>query len=141
MCTQVTEDMFVSGLVDPVRQGGAALRAFINVVALWQLSDEDQLSVLGIRSRLELQHLKADAQANIPVAIPMEVIVRIGCVISIYASLRKLLVSDSGIAKWPHTLIDGPVFCGRSPLAVMTSGKLSDVDAVAKYLLGIIHGQ
>ena len=133
--------MFDSGLIDPVRHGGAGLRAFTNIARLWHLSDEDQMSVLGIQDRLAFEHMKAGAQANDPVAVPLEVIVRIGCVISIYASLRKLLVSDSGIAKWPHRLIDGPVFFSRSPLAVMTTGVASDLDAVAKYLLGLIHGQ
>lgn len=126
--------------LDLARHGGASLRTFMNVAVLWHLSDDDQMRMLGIEDRLSFEHLTAAARANDPVAVPVDVIVRIGCVISIYASLRKLLVSDSGIARWPHRPIEGPTFLGRSPLSLMTTDKLADLDAVTKYLLGQIYG-
>lgn len=127
-------------LIDPIVHGGAALRTFINLAALWGLSEQDQLRVLGIRDRADLIDWIAGVQAHEPIAVPMDVIVRISCVLSIYASLRTLLPSNDGIANWPHREINGPVFFGKSPLALMTTGELADLDNVVKYLLGLIHG-
>lgn len=128
-------------LIDPVRHGGAGLRTFVNIAALWQLSDEDQMRILRIQERVDFDCWKAGVQAYEPIAIPMDVIVRIGCVLSIYASLRTLFPSDSSISEWPHRPISGTVFSGKTPLSLMTRGELADLDKVVEYLLGLIHGQ
>lgn len=133
--------MFDKASIDPVRHGGAGLRTFINIVALWHLTDKDQMRILGIRDRADFENWKANVQAHRPIAIPMDVIVRIGCVLSIYASLRTLFPSDSSIAEWPHRPISGTVFSGKTPLSLMTRGELGDLDKVVQYLLGLIHGQ
>lgn len=125
--------------VDPVRHGGASLRAFINIAELWRLSDEEQMRILGIHELAILEAWKFRVRAHETAAISKDMIVRIGCVLSIYASLVTL-VSHERSADWIRAPNKGSIFCGDSALAMMTSGALEDLDSVALYLLGQIHG-
>jgi hypothetical protein len=127
--------------IDPVRHGGAGLRTFINIAALWQLTDEEQALVLNVGDRLAFGQWKIAVQAQEAIAIPMDVIVRIGRVLSIYASLVTLFPDESHVAAWPRGRVHDTVFCGETPLSYMTTGDLADLDRVVKYLLGLIHGQ
>jgi hypothetical protein len=125
--------------VDPVRHGGAGFRAFLNIAELWCLSDEEQMQILGVHDLAIYEELKVGVRAHEAVPIPMDMIVRIGCVLSIYASLATLL-SHERSADWIHAPNKGSIFGGNSALAVMTSGALEDLNRVAQYLLGQVHG-
>ena len=125
--------------VDPVRHGGAALRTFLNIAELWRLNDEEQLQILDFHDLAMFKEWKVRVRAQEGTAIPIEVIVRIGCVLSIYASL-VMLVSHERSADWIHAPQNGSSFGGNSALAMMTSGNLEDLDRVARYLLAQIHG-
>jgi hypothetical protein len=123
-----------------VRHGGAGLRTFLNIAVLWRLSDEEQMQILGIRSLATFEEWKVRVRARHAPAMPMNVIVRIGCVLSIYASLVTLL-SHERSADWIHAPNKGSLFGGNSPLAMLTGGALEDLDSVARYLLGQIPGE
>lgn len=125
--------------VDPVRHGGPGFRAFLNIAELWRLSDEEQMQILGVHDLATYEELTGGVRAHEAVPIPMDMIVRIGCVLSIYASLVTLL-SHERSADWIHVPNKGSIFGGNSALALMTSGALEDMDRVAQYLLGQIHG-
>jgi hypothetical protein len=122
-----------------VRHGGAVLRAFLNIAVLWRLSDEEQMRMLGIRDLATLEAWKVGVRTREAPAISIDVIVRIGCVLSIYASLVTL-VSHERSADWIHAPNRGSLFGGSSPLATLTGGGLEDLDGVARHLLEQIHG-
>ncbi len=124
---------------DPVRHGGAGFRTFLNIAELWRLSDEEEMRILGVDDLAAYEELKARVWAHEAVPIPMDMIVRIGCVLSIYASLVTL-VSHERSADWIQAPNVGSTFGGRSALALMTSGAVEDLDRVARYLLGQVHG-
>ena len=125
--------------LDPVRHGGAGLRSFLNIAELWKLSRDEQMRILDVQDPAEFEDWSANVRAHEPIEIPMEVIVRIGCVLSIYASLETLLPGERA-AEWLRAPNTAALFGGREALAVMTSGALQDLDSVARYLLGQIHG-
>jgi hypothetical protein len=124
--------------VDPVQHGGAGLRTFLNIAELWSLSDDEQARILNVYDRVILEDWKARARADEITAIPVDMLTRIGCVLSIYASLVTLLAKERA-ADWIRAPNKGSVFGGSSALAMMSSGNLEDLDSVARYLLGQIY--
>jgi hypothetical protein len=124
--------------VDPVNHGGAGMRTFLNIAELWSLSDHEQMDLLDIEDPAVFEQWKVQVRSNEAIAIPVDVIVRIGCILSIYRSLLTLF-SEERSADWLRAANTHPTFGGRSALAVMTTGELDDLDAVVRYLLGEIH--
>lgn len=125
--------------VDPVRHGGAGLRTLLNIADVWRLSTAEQMALLNIHDLAIFEDWAVRVRAHEAVAIPVDVIVRIGCVLSIYASLGELFPEDRAVA-WLRAPNAHKIFGERTALAVMTTGRLDDLDAVVGYLLGKIHG-
>lgn len=125
--------------VDPVRHGGAGLRAFLNIAEVWGLTAEEQMALLGIHDRATFEDWSVRVRAHEAIALPVDVIVRIGCVLSIYVSLSALFPEDRA-ADWLRAPNAHEIFGGRTALAVMASGELDDLDAVVGYLRGKIYG-
>jgi len=130
---------FLKRGVDPVRHGGAGLRTFLNIAGMWCLSTEEQMALLGIHDPATFEDWKVRVRAHEAIAIPVDVIVRIGCVLSIYGSLATLFPEDRA-AGWLRAPNAHKIFGGKTALALMTSGDLDDLDAVVEYLLGMIYG-
>jgi len=130
---------FMKRGVDPVRHGGAGLRTFLNIADAWSLSVEEQMDVLGIHDVATFENWTVRVRAHEAIAIPVDVIVRIGCVLSIYGSLMTLFPEER-IIGWLRAPNAQKIFDGRSALAVMTGGDLDELDAVVGYLLGNIYG-
>lgn len=125
--------------IDPDRHGPAGLRTFLNIAKLWNLSVEEQMALLGIRDPVIFNDWKVRVEALEAVAIPIEAIERIGCVLSIYRSLMTLFpVERTG--SWLRAANTSPVFGGNSALATMTNGDFEDLRKVVRYLLGEIYG-
>lgn len=76
--------------VDPVNHGGAGMRTFLNIAELWSLSDDEQIDMLDIEDPAVFEQWKVQVRSNEAVAIPIDVIVRIGRILSIYRSLVTL---------------------------------------------------
>lgn len=130
---------FMKQGVDPIRHGGASLRTFLNIAAAWSLTTEEQMNLLGIDELAAFEDWKVQVRAHDAIAIPVDVIVRIGCVLSIYGSLTMLFPEDRA-ADWLRAQNMHETFRGASALAVMMTGALEDLDAVVKYLRGKIYG-
>lgn len=129
--------MFQAADLDLVRHGGAAFRTFVNIAALWDLTPQEQTDLLSIDAST-FDDLKLRTLRRENVEVPMDVVIRLGCVLSIYASLAKLLNVDRS-AKWLRAPNSAPLFHGKTALELMTTGDLADLDNVVKYLLAEIH--
>src|SRR5690606_12790111 len=90
---------FIKRGVDPVRHGGAGLRTFLNIAEAWDLSNEEQMGLLGLYDPATFEDWTVRVRAHEAIAIPVDVIVRIGCVLSIYGSLATLFPEDRA-ADW-----------------------------------------
>ncbi|HJS12190.1 antitoxin Xre/MbcA/ParS toxin-binding domain-containing protein [Sphingopyxis sp.] len=130
---------FMKRGVDPIQHGGAGMRTFLNIAELWSLSDEEQLDLLGVHDLPTFEDWKIRVRAHEAVAIPIDMIVRIGCVLSIYGSLVTLFPEERA-ADWLREPNAHRIFAGKSALAVMTTGELGDLDKVVGYLLSKIYG-
>lgn len=110
---------FMKRGVDPVRHGGAGLRTFLNIAEVWGLTAEEQMALLGIHDRATFEDWSFRVRAHETIALPVDVIVRIGCVLSIYASLSALFPEDRA-AGWLRAPNAHQIFGGRTALTVMT---------------------
>jgi len=95
------------------------------------------MRVLGVGDRALFEEWKARARSHEATAIQVEVLLRIGSVLSIYGSLVTLL-SHERSSDWIHA--PNSAFAGKSALDVITGGQLEDLDRVARYLLAQVHG-
>lgn len=130
--------MFSGEAIDPKRHGPAGLRTFLNIASAWHLSRSEQMMILGIPDSSQFDQWTNQVQRHQAVELPMDVIVRIGCVISIYASLVTLF--DHGRTEnWLRApMMDGNAG-NESALELMTSGDLDDLKRVANVLLVHIY--
>jgi len=126
--------------IDPDRHGPAGLRTFLNIAELWKLSGEEQMALLGVQDLAVFNDWAVRAQAHDAVAIPMVVMERIGCVLSIYGSLVTLFPEER-TGDWLRAPNANPIFRGSCALTTMTSGDFDDLRNVVSYLLGEIYGR
>jgi hypothetical protein len=124
--------------IDLVGHGGAGFRTFVNIATLWELSVQEQVKLLSI-DITTFENLKARTSAHENVQVPMDVVVRLGCVLSIYASLVTLFPPER-TGDWLRVPNGASIFNGISALEVMTTGELGDLRNVVNYLLSQIHG-
>lgn len=125
--------------IDPVRYGPPCLRTFLNIAKLWKLSVEEQMALLDIQDLAVFNDWAVSVQAHDTVTIPISVIERIGCVLSIYGSLVTLF-PEQRTSDWLRAPNTHPLFGGRSALATMISGDFNDLRKIVSYLLGQIYG-
>lgn len=129
--------MFQAANLDLVRHGGAGFRTFVNIAQQWDLTRQEQADLLSIDTAT-FDDLKSRISAREDVEVPVDVVLRLGCALSIYASLGDLLSVDRS-ANWLRASNSTPLFDGKPALELMTTGDLADLDNVAKYLLAQIH--
>jgi len=132
-------EMFSDAAIDPKRHGPAGLRTFLNIASAWHLSVIEQMKILGISDISQYEIWKHQVQEHDAADIPMDVIVRIGCVLSIYGSLVTLFDHDR-TESWLRAPKMYASAREESALEVMTSGDLDDLRRVVSILLGLIYG-
>ena len=101
----------------------AALRAFFNLAALWQLSEREQLLLLGSPSASTLYAWKAHGTRR----LAPDVLRRISYLLGIHAALRRLFAgAPARAAEWMRRPNAGPLTEGRTPLEyVLTGGPIA----------------
>jgi hypothetical protein len=113
------------------------LRAFEALSRIWQLTEYEQLKLLGMRDREELDRL-----AQLPLdELPIDLIERISTLANIARSVRTLLPRPSVAAGWIRRPNRHALFTGRSALDLMLERDLEGMRAVRSYLLAEIYGR
>ena len=127
-------------LADPgaaARMSAAGLRAFARIAALWQLSVDTQLCLLGQPSRSTyFAWRRSPEQAR----LPRDTLERLSNLLGIYKSLQILLPAPEAADAWVHQPNSAPLFAGRSALQLMLDGNLSDLHLVRRYLDSVRGG-
>lgn len=126
--------------IDPAQHGPAGLRTFLNIAELWELSVEEQMVILGITDRATFDDWKVRVRALETVILPMYVVERIGCMLSIYGSLVTLHTHE-GAGCWIRSPNASSAFEGKSALEKITTGELQDLKTVVRHLLAEIYGR
>ena len=109
---------------------GPALRAFFRIAKLWDLSADEQMTLLGLAARSTFYKWKKDTD----VALPKDTLERISYLLGIYKALQILLPDEKASDGWVKRPNSAQPFAGRSALDRMMSGHVADLYVVRQYL-------
>lgn len=109
---------------------GPALHAFFQIMRLWGLTVEEQMTLLGISADSTFSKWQREAD----VVLPKDTLERISCVIGIYKALQILLPNEKAADEWVMKPNTAPPFGGQSALDRMLSGQVADLLLVRQYL-------
>ena len=107
-----------------------ALRTFFNIAALWRLSVEEQLTLLGLGARSTYFKWKQEP----PASLPPDTLERLSYILGIYKALQILLPDERAADEWVRRPNAAPPFNGQSALDRMLQGKVADLYEVRRYL-------
>jgi hypothetical protein len=109
---------------------GPALRTFFRIAALWELSVDEQMTLLGVAARSTFFKWKKEGNTT----LPRDTLERISYILGIYKALQILLPDDRASDAWIKRPNDAPLFGGRPAIERMLSGQVSDLFVVRQYL-------
>lgn len=116
--------------IDRESLSGPALRTFFRIAQLWNLSNDEQMILLGISARSTYYKWKK----NTDVVLSRDTLERISYILGIYKSLQILLPDKKLADEWVKQPNSAPLFDGRSALDLMMSGRVADLFIVRQYL-------
>ena len=109
---------------------GPALRTFFRIAELWNLSVDEQMTLLGLSARSTFFKWKKDSN----VVLPKDTLERISYILGVYKALQVLVPDEQAADEWVKRPNAVPLFSGRSALDWMMSGQVSDLFLVRQYL-------
>ncbi len=114
-----------------ISSSAAGLKAFFKIAALWELSVEDQMVLLGLSSESTFHKWKKQPdRAN----LSKDTLDRISYVLGIYKDLQTLLPNNESADNWVKRPNKATMFAERSPLSVMKRGHIIDLYNVRQHL-------
>lgn len=111
------------------RLSGPALKAFFNIMARWQVRDEDARTLLGGVSNGPYYQLKRQPDR----LLDTDRLTRISYLIGIFKALH-ILHAPALADEWVRLPNTHPLFAGRTPLAYMMRGGLPAMQTVRRLL-------
>ena len=120
----------VAKAIDRKELTGPALRTFFNIAEAWDLSEVEQMKLLGLDSRSTFHNWKRGEVA----ALSKDALERISYVMGIYKGLQILLPKTAD--EWVRKPNKAQVFGGASALERMMSGNVADLYVVRQYVDG-----
>ena len=119
-----------SGGATEAQMARAGLRTFFRIAALWGLSPDEQMTLLGQPARSTYYRWKKEGAE----AVPRDVLERLSYVLGIYKALQVLVPDAAAADAWVRRPNDAKPFGGRSALDRMLSGQVADLYEVRRYL-------
>ena len=116
---------------DPKRVASAALQAFFNLSAHWQLSVAEERTLLGSPPESTFYKWKAEKASS---RMSRDVLERISYLLGIYKDLNILLPSPRAADEWVRKPNAAPLFNGQSALERMLAGSIVDIADVRRFL-------
>lgn len=110
--------------------GGAALRTFFNLAKVWNLSEQEQMQLLGLASRSTLHAWKSGRVTK----VSRDTLERVSYLLGIFKAINILLPEPERADEWMRLPNEAPLFGGRSALDRMTTGNIGDLYVVRQYL-------
>lgn len=109
---------------------GPALQAFVQIVNAWSLTELEQSAILGQPVEAAFAVLKTGVVDD----IWPETLERVSYLIGIYRALRTIFPNQQQADGWVRRPNTAAPFSGDNALALMCSGRLSDLATVRQYL-------
>jgi hypothetical protein len=111
------------------RLSGPALRAFFNVMARWQVKDDDARALLGGVTNGPYYEMKRSPDR----VLDVDRLTRVSLVIGIFKALG-VLHSEALADRWVHLPNSNRLFSGTTPLAYMVRGGVPAMQTVRRLL-------
>jgi hypothetical protein len=111
------------------RLSGPALRAFFNIMARWQVRDEDARGLLGGVTNGPYYELKRRPDR----VLDVDRLTRVSLLVGIFKALN-VLYSEALADRWVHLPNTNRIFGGVTPLAYMLQGGLPAILIVRRLL-------
>jgi len=108
---------------------GPALRTFFRIAEQWGLTNEEQMTLLGAE-RSTFYKWKRERAGF----LAKDTLERISYILGIYKALHILLPNEQAADAWVRRPNTASLFGGKSALARMLSGRVSDLYVVRQYL-------
>ena len=123
--------------ISPECMAAAGLRAFAGISQAWGLSVDEQLCLLGQPPRSTFFAWRKQPEKA---GLPRDTLERLSNLLGIYKSLQILLPDTAAADAWVRKPNGAALFGGRSALARMLAGNVSDLNLVRRYLDGVRGG-
>ena len=112
------------------RLSGAGIRTFFRIADLWGLAFEEQMALLGLRSRSTYFKWKRERKAR----LDHDQLERISHLLGIYKSLQILLPDAASADAWVRRPNSAEPFRGAPALEIMIRGGITGLFTVRRYL-------
>ena len=116
--------------ISPKEVSRPALRTAFRILAAWDLSNKEQIKLLGNPPKSTFYRWKQGDSA----ALSQDTLERLSYIFGIYAALQLLLPRPEAADAWIKKPNTAPLFGGRSALERMLSGQVADLYVVRQYL-------
>ena len=116
------------------RDAGVArslLPAIFNIFSQWQLTDAQQMTLLGLSHKKTLYNWKAKPEKA---RLTRGLLERASYILGIYQSLQILLPDPALADQWLSSPNDNPLFNGTAPLECLLASQVADLAAVRNLL-------
>ncbi len=111
------------------RLSAPALKAFFNIMARWNVRDEDARALLGGVSNGPFYEMKRDPDRLVDV----DRLTRISYLVGIFKALH-ILHGEKLADEWIQLPNRNPIFAGQTPLAYMVQGGMPAMQVVRRLL-------
>jgi hypothetical protein len=118
----------------PELLSATALTAFFNIAAAWNLSADDERTLLGSPPRSTFFKWKSERAAKLPPKLPQDTLERISYVMGIYKALHILLPTSDAADAWINKPNTAAITNGKTALERMRGGRVIDLADVRRYL-------
>jgi hypothetical protein len=123
------------------RLSAPGLRAFLAIADLWGLSESERRLILGFPSRSTYQNWVKMVREHQDVTLDFDVLTRISAVLGIHQALGVLNPTEQAGIAWLRGPHNAPVYGGRPPMALVTSGTQDGLLTVRRFLDAARGGQ
>ena len=121
----------------PPLSSGPILRTFFGIVRCWHLDRARAMALLDLRVNATYANWSRQPDSA---RLREGTLVRAGHVFAIHAALRTLLAQRAVADSWVWHANREPLFGGRPPIELMTTGRLEDLAMTRRYLDDLVLG-
>jgi hypothetical protein len=129
-----SEKTAIQSKFKPELLSATALTAFFNIAAAWDLTADDERTLLGSPPRSTFFKWKSERSAKLPPKLPQDTVERISYVMGIYKALHILLPTSDAADAWIKKPNTASITNGKTALERMRGGRVIDLADVRRYL-------
>ena len=116
------------------RLSGPALRTFLAIADLWNLSEEKRRLILGYPSRSTYHSWAKQVREHRDITLDVDVLMRISAVLGIHQGLGVLFENERDGIDWLKNPHDARVFGGSPPIDILANGTQDGLMVVRRFI-------